>query len=666
MKTALAINEIYELDCFQFLPMVEDGIVDLAVIDPPYNMKKAEWDTFESDASFFEFTFSWIDSLVPKLKPNGSLYIFNTPYNCAFILNHLVSRGLFFQNWITWDKRDGLGGARRRFSNGQETILFFSKGPRHTFNYDEVRVPYESAQRIAHAKTKGILKNGKRWFPNPNGRLCGEVWHFSSARHKNKVNGRVQKMGHATPKPLDLIERIIRASSNPGDLVLDCFVGTGTTAVASRRLDRNFICSDNNTEYVNIARKFLYTHSRGMSMFPTYVSHIVPGNEALAFIDRRLRDDNYRGSWSSQHNRYTMDKVHVILSLLDKYAPDRKLMSIRTADISKRPSNNPDEEKYARFCGEAKLKVGIGTQDAMRKNLFPDFHRMGLIARYGRGMSPTDPLRSQPVKYVSLSEQGQRFVQAETIDEQFYIFSSGVDRLLGGFINVLLTLLRDPDYKLKRIGLHEFMFFVSAIGTRTSFNVSHDQCVDMIHTFRSLARTQRRSVIETLAFELRPENFPGEKPTQRDFHNWRNKAEQIYYLLNQTVYFEVREKTLYLRKDKVRSFSEKVQYFKNHGVERSPGFELHHVVPLSWSESQQQFKLFDNWKNMVYINAFDHATITQNRNRNVLMKAANGDIVLSDHSSNSVHLRRGENLLYSVDKQSTMLDYNRRLRGSVD
>lgn len=254
MKTKLVVNEIYDLDCFEFLAKVDDGIVDLAVIDPPYNMKKANWDTFESDASFFEFTYSWIDTLIPKLKPDGSIYIFNTPYNSAFILQHLVSRGLFFQNWITWDKRDGLGSARQRFSNGQETILFFTKGPLHTFNCDEIRVPYESVQRIEHAKSKGIVKNGKRWFPNPNGRLCGEVWHFSSARHKNKVNGRVKKMGHATPKPVDLVERIIRASSNPGDLVLDCFVGTGTTAVAAKRLERKFICSDNSEEYVRMAR----------------------------------------------------------------------------------------------------------------------------------------------------------------------------------------------------------------------------------------------------------------------------------------------------------------------------------------------------------------------------------------------------------------------------
>ncbi len=257
MGTNLKINEILHLDCFEVLAKLENEIVDLAILDPPYNLKKADWDTFKSDSDFFEFTFSWIDELIPKLKQNGSLYIFNTPYNCAFILQHLVYHGLDFQNWITWDKRDGMGGARRRFSNGQETILFFTKGKKHTFNFDDVRVPYESVARIKHAEKKGILKNGKRWYPNPNGRLCGEVWHITSARHKNKVNGKVRKLGHATPKPLELIERIMKASSNKGDLVLDFFVGTGTTALAANKLGRNFICSDGSEEYVALSRSKL-------------------------------------------------------------------------------------------------------------------------------------------------------------------------------------------------------------------------------------------------------------------------------------------------------------------------------------------------------------------------------------------------------------------------
>ena len=241
------------MDCFDFLSLLDDNSIDLALLDPPYNMKKADWDNFKSESDFFEFTFSWIDALLPKVKGDGSIYIFNTPYNSAFILQYLVSKGLHFQNWITWDKRDGMGGAKRRFSNGQETILFFTKGENHTFNHDNVRVPYESAARIELAKEKGIIKNGKRWYPNPKGRLCGEVWHITSERHKNKVNGKVQKMEHVTPKPLELVERIIEASSNEGDLVVDFFVGSGTTAVASKTLGRNFICSDKSKEYVAIA-----------------------------------------------------------------------------------------------------------------------------------------------------------------------------------------------------------------------------------------------------------------------------------------------------------------------------------------------------------------------------------------------------------------------------
>ena len=251
------INEIYNLDCFEFLNQIDDEIIDLAIIDPPYNLKKAKWDTFKSEKDFFDFTFRWIDALIPKLKENGSLYIFNTPYNSAFILSYLVAKGLFFQNWITWDKRDGLSGAKHKYSNGQETILFFTKGKKHTFNYNEIRLPYESTARIAHAKVKGILKDGKRWFPNPNGRLCSEVWHITSERHKNKINGKTPKMPHVTPKPLEIVERIIKASSNVGDLVLDCFVGSGTTAFAAKKLRRNFICSDNNKAYIQLAKRIL-------------------------------------------------------------------------------------------------------------------------------------------------------------------------------------------------------------------------------------------------------------------------------------------------------------------------------------------------------------------------------------------------------------------------
>ncbi len=251
----IKFNAIYNMDCFSFLSQIDNGIVDLAIIDPPYNMEKADWDTFISEEYFFDWTFSWIDALLPKLKETGSLYIFNTPYNCAFILQHLISKKVKFQNWITWDKRDGMGASKTKYSNGQETILFFSKSAKHIFNYEEIRVPYESTERMIAAEKKGILKNGKRWYPNPNGRFCGEVWHFTSERHKTKVNGKIQKPKHITPKPLDLIERIVKASSNEGDIVLDCFVGSGTSALAAKKLNRKFVCADSNIEFVELAKR---------------------------------------------------------------------------------------------------------------------------------------------------------------------------------------------------------------------------------------------------------------------------------------------------------------------------------------------------------------------------------------------------------------------------
>ena len=247
----LSVNKIYNLDCFEMIRKIDDNCIDLAVIDPPYNMHVAQWDSFKNTDLFLKFTYKWIDALIPKLKDTGSIYIFNTPLNCTFILQHLLKKGLFFQNWITWDKRDGFCGTKKKFVSGQESIVFFTKSKKYMFNADDVRVPYESTERIKAATSKGILKNGKRWFPNPNGKLCGDVWHIVSERHKNKVNGKLKKQIHETPKPVELIERIIKASSKKGDLVFDCFVGSGTTAFVAKKLGRNYICSDISKKYVD-------------------------------------------------------------------------------------------------------------------------------------------------------------------------------------------------------------------------------------------------------------------------------------------------------------------------------------------------------------------------------------------------------------------------------
>lgn len=253
MKTDyLDSNQVYCLDVFSFLEKIEDYSIGLAIVDPPYNMKKGAWDIFKSEEDYFGFTFNWLDKLIPKLNKNASLYLFNNPYNSAIICNHLRSSSLDFRNWITWHKKDGFSASKRSYVNAQEIILYYTKGNDYIFNYDSIRVEYESTQRIEHARKKGILKNGKRWFPNPLGKLCTDVWEYSSYRHKNKVNGKVVKTEHPTPKPEGMIKRMIQASSDESTLVLDLFSGTGTTSVIAQNLRRQFIGCESNEFYCSL------------------------------------------------------------------------------------------------------------------------------------------------------------------------------------------------------------------------------------------------------------------------------------------------------------------------------------------------------------------------------------------------------------------------------
>ncbi len=405
------------------------------------------------------------------------------------------------------------------------------------------------------------------------------------------------------------------------------------------------------------------------------VNKINPGNKALEFIDFRVKDDKYRGSPSSEHNRYNMNQIIDILTLLEKYTPSQNLMVIRTTDISKRPENNPDEFLYAKFCNEAKKKAGIGTQDAMRKNLFVDLHRMGFIERYDKNQEPTDPFSQQEVKYVAISDQGLKLIGAKTILDKYFIFSKGIDNLIGGYIDIILDILRDKEYDIDNINIFEYMFFVSAIGTGSSFNINTDQAVELIKEYRNLTPIQRKSVVETLKTELKPKNFSGPKPSKRDFHNWHNKIAQVYHLLNQTVYFEKRGVQLVLKEGKNsfsetatrldRSLNEKYQYFVNHKIQKVNGFEIHHVIPLAWSENTHHFKLIDRWENMIYIDGFNHAKITQNRNQNIVMNFVNNDMTLADYSNNQVYLKYIENIAYKPTNKEVMQKYNSELLNIV-
>lgn len=252
------INKIINGDSLLELSKFTKESIDLMIIDPPYNQIPEKWDTFTNEEKFFKFTKQYLSLCYDILKDGGSVYLFNNEYNLAHILPMIKELGFNYQNWIIWVKKDGLSSAKYKYVNSSESILFFTKGKRpKTFNFDDIRTPYESTSRMAHAQKKGILKNGKRWFPNPNGKLTTNIWEFSSARHKKKVNGKTQKLVHPTVKPHDLIKRMILASSNVNDIVLDPFAGSGTTGFVCRELNRQFILIEKENVYFKYIEKEL-------------------------------------------------------------------------------------------------------------------------------------------------------------------------------------------------------------------------------------------------------------------------------------------------------------------------------------------------------------------------------------------------------------------------
>ena len=408
-----------------------------------------------------------------------------------------------------------------------------------------------------------------------------------------------------------------------------------------------------------------------------YVSTIRP-NTALEFIDRRVNDINYRGAPSSEHNRYNMDEIYKTLTILDEYASDKQLMQIRDTDLKKRPQNTPDEQKYALFCEKVRAAVGKGTQDSIRKNIFVDLHRMGLIDRYDINKNVISPCEHRATKYVSLTSEGMKFIKEQDLLNRSFIFTKAIDILLGGYIEIALQLLRDPEYNIKKIAKYEFMFFVSAVDSNTAFSITLEQCAELIQAYRRLDRWTQKKVIEILSDKLKPEYFQGNKTFQRDWYNWKNKIDQMYHLFAQSPHFDVVGDDLSLSTRKIttksgetvdvmkRSITEKDNYFNKKKKKKTSGFELHHVIPLAWAESPEQYKLFDKWENMVYIDAFKHAMITQNRNRNVEMRSNNNDILLFDHFGNVIELSYEKgNILYDPQNQKTMLDYNQELRNTL-
>jgi site-specific DNA-methyltransferase (adenine-specific) len=240
------VNRIVERDCLDGLRDLPDGCADLIIADPPYNLDKdfGPWKESERRETWLPWCKEWLNECARALKPGGSIFVYGIHRHLCWIQCHLYDLGLSYRRQIIWHYENGFAGYTKTLAANYEPILWFSKGEK--FTYHVIREPYKSTERLKHR----ITKNGKEWKPNPAGRLAGDVWYFPTLAGRRF---RDEKLDHPTQKPESISLRIVNHFSDPGNLILVPFAGSGTECLAAVMTGRDFIAFDLNERYVELA-----------------------------------------------------------------------------------------------------------------------------------------------------------------------------------------------------------------------------------------------------------------------------------------------------------------------------------------------------------------------------------------------------------------------------
>lgn len=248
---------LYCADCLEKLAEIPENTFDMIFADPPYmlsnggitcqngcvvSVNKGDWDKSHGLSEDFEFHKKWLCAVHRVLKPNGTLWVsgtYHSIYSCGFAMQLL---GFHILNDIAWFKPNASPNMScRYFTASHETLLWTRKfkNSKHTFNYN-------------------AMKYGdfpKDFLKKPDCQMRS-VWAIGTPTKSEKVYGK-----HPTQKPVELLERIVLASTNPGDLILDPFMGSGTTGVAAIKHGRRFVGIDKESQFVELAEKRLYDAS---------------------------------------------------------------------------------------------------------------------------------------------------------------------------------------------------------------------------------------------------------------------------------------------------------------------------------------------------------------------------------------------------------------------
>ena len=232
-------------DLLECLDLIPDAFFDLILLDPPYNLDKdfhgRKFSSMQSD-DYETFLRSWFGKVCDKLKPTGSLYMCGD-WKCSSSMQRVIEERLTILNRITWQREKGRG-AKSNWKNSMEDIWFAVKDPKHyTFNLEAVKM---KRKVLAPYRVDGQPKD---WDDTADGKF--RLTHPSNFWDDISVPfwSMPENTDHPTQKPEKLYAKLILASSNPSDRILDPFSGSGTAAVVAKKLDRRFCCIEVNREY---------------------------------------------------------------------------------------------------------------------------------------------------------------------------------------------------------------------------------------------------------------------------------------------------------------------------------------------------------------------------------------------------------------------------------
>jgi len=251
-------NQVLSGDCLKWLAKMPKGCVDLAFADPPFNIGY-EYDSYDDRRErddYLAWAEKWLAAVRRVLKPTGSFFL---AIGDEYVAEHKVlidKLGLTLRNWIVWHYTFGVH-CTKKFSRSHAHILYYVVDPkRFTFNADEIRIP--SARQTTYADRRA----------NPKGKVPDDTWVLrpqedessfrpeSDTWYVSRVCGTFkERVDHPCQMPEALLERIIRVASNPGDLVLDPFGGSGTTLVTANRLGRQWLGIELSENYAEQIRK---------------------------------------------------------------------------------------------------------------------------------------------------------------------------------------------------------------------------------------------------------------------------------------------------------------------------------------------------------------------------------------------------------------------------